>query len=605
MKRRSPGRARKPTPDTSLDACWHRARACWTSAIELKTPRQTTRAQRGAIACIDLRTRQTWVDFTRLESLNLSNCIEALLAHEVGHHAHYPNTLVEGYRLVRFLREELTDLFGLWGEGARVPEVADGRYDVIVNLLFDLLINTTLRDRYEPQFVALYRTLTAAGPPDALFAWYLGLYEEGWYLPPGTLVPAEADAHLEALRPGWRGAARACFEFLFDHAGERPLQLTRFLLDLRPLLPALAEPPGGQASIEGDAGFGGGVLTPEESRRVLDRGAGERAARRWRTTGAGAAVGEPRAGGASGAPGTGGPDPIRDLQDVLRGLCEPVEVARATYARLARQADVDVPRGRVPGDASTPGPTAPWDFGDRIDEIDWLSTLGRHGVAIPGLNLERRTFLPDDPRPGDRITPWIELYVDCSGSMPDPVQQFNPGILAGFVLVEAALRAGGRCRVVTYSHEHRAMPAFVASERLAHAGLLTYIGGGTRFPWDVLLESATRYRPVAGVTRVVLSDGDFLVNFTQPDVAIAGHTPSQTVAAALAAATHAPGALLLLLAARPDAPEMPRLRTAGARVLSVTGWSDLPSVARDLVKVLFPNADHSGTGPTTPSAAPR
>ncbi len=595
-----------PEPDDGLDARWQRARAQWSAAIELKTPRQTTEKQAGAVACIDLRTRQTWVDFARLRTLGLADCAEALLAHEVGHHARYPNTLVEGYRLVRFLREELTDLFGLWGEGGRIPAVAAGRYDVLVNLLFDLLINTSLRAPYEPQFVALYRALTAATPPDPLFAWYLGLYEEGWYLAPGTLVPTTSDAALEALRPGWRRAARACFEFVFDHEGERPLQLTRFLLDLRPLLPAMAEPPGAGASLEGDAGFGDGPLTPAECRRILDHHAGERAARRWRTTGAGAGLsGAGSTTGAGGEPGQGGGDPVRSLQDVLRGIVEPVEVARATYTRLARQADVEVPRAQRPGEDETPGPTEPWSFGDRLEEIDWLATLGRHGLAVPGLNLERRTWLPDDPRPGDHVTPWIELYVDCSGSMPDPVAHFNPGILAGFVLVEAALRAGGRCRTVTYSHVHQAMPTFVASERLAHAGLLTYIGGGTRFPWDVLLESAGRHRPEAGVIRVVLSDGDFLANYRHPDVAAPGLSARRTVTAALAAATRSPGALLLLLAARPDAPEMTALSKAGARVLSVSGWSDLPSVARDLVKVLFPNADHSGTGAETPFAAPR
>jgi hypothetical protein len=571
---------------------WHRARAHWSLAIELKPPRQTTERQRGAIACIDLRTRQTWVDFTRLRALGLEDCTEALLAHEVGHHIRYPNTLVEAYRLTRFLREELGDLFRVWGEGARLAAVAEGRWDVLVNLLFDLLINTALRPAYEDDFVRIYRALTAGNPPDALFAWYLGLYEEGWYLTPGTLVPPDAEARLSALRPGWRPAARACFEFLFDHAGERPLHL-------KPLLPALPAAPEAAASLEGARPFGGGVLTPEESRRVLARTPAERAARRWRTGLEGAVLGgvdparSPAGGTGGGVPAADGGDPVRDLQDVLRGLCEPVEVARATYARLARRAEVTVPRGQRAGEAETPGPTAAWQLGDRLEEIDWLATLSRHAVAVPGFNLERRTWLPEGPRPGERLSPWIELYVDCSGSMPDPVRAFNAGILAGFVLVEAALRAGGRCRVITYSHLHRAMPTFVASERLAHAGLLTYIGGGTRFPWDLLWESARKYRSVAAVTRVVLSDADFLANYEQPDVVAPGFTPPQLVAAALTEATRAPDALILLLAAEDDGPEVAGLRAAGARVVSVQGWSDLPAVARNLVKVLFPDAEQS------------
>jgi hypothetical protein len=431
--------------------------------------------------------------------------------------------------------------------------------------------------------------------PDLLFAWYLGLYEEGWYLPAGTLIDSATDARLEQVRPGWRLAARATFQFLANHPENRALQICRFLLDLEPLL-AKSQPgsqTGARASLEGERPFEG-RLTPEEARRAMQRTAQERAARAWRAgedgrPGAGVSTGS--GGGRPGAGPVG--DPIRDLQETMRHLCDPTDVALEAYRRLAQRVAVYAPRSQAPAEPETPGPTEPWELGDRPEDIDWMSTLTHSGLAVPGHNLEKRTFLSEMPRPGESLAPWIEIYVDCSGSMPDPVKTFNYSILAGFILADAALRHAGRVRVISYSHEHRAMAQFAASERAVQRGLLTYVGGGTRFPWDVLLESATRYRKVAAVHRVVISDADFLYNYLHPDVTAPGLDPAQLVRASLAAATRAPDTLLLLLMIPPAAAEIPQLRAHGARVLTVGEWKDLPTVARDLARTLYPEPSPS------------
>lgn len=592
-------------PPADLDDRWHAARAQWSLAVELKRPLPAK--QPGVVACIDLQTRQTWVDFALLKQHGLEDCLEALCAHEVGHHIRYPNTLLEAYRLTRFLREELVDLSTLWGVPAQVPRVQAGEWDFLLNLVFDLLINTDLKPHYQDAFVALYRHLSAepkdpAVAPDPLFGWYMGLYEEGWYLPRNTLVGPRTDARLTELRPDWRVAAAAAFQHLRANGGNRCLQITRFLFDLQPLWASAPAESGCKASLEGARPFGG-TLSPDDARRVFQPAPGEAEARRWRR---GEEVGPPKkpgrgarasgAGGPSGTPGVGEGDPVRTLQDVMKGLCEPVEVALAAYRRLARRVTLDIPRSQVAGESDTPGPTEPWDFGDRVEEIDWLSTLSRSGQPVPGLNLEKRTWLVEDPVPGQRVSPWIELYVDCSGSMPDPVQHFNFAILAGFILANAALENGGRVRVISYSHEHRAMPDFVTSERHAHAGLLTYVGGGTRFPWDVVYRSHARWRRAAAIVRVVISDSDFLANYLAPDVVLPGFSSPDLVTAALAVATQTPNALVLLLQVPSEAPEVARLRDAGARVVTVGGWSDLPAVARDLVKLLFPAADSGSAG---------
>lgn len=92
--------------------------------MELKRPLPAK--QPGVVACIDLQTRQTWVDFALLAKHGLEGCLEALCAHEVGHHIRYPNTLLEAYRLTRFLREELVDLSTLWRARSRACRAGSG-----------------------------------------------------------------------------------------------------------------------------------------------------------------------------------------------------------------------------------------------------------------------------------------------------------------------------------------------------------------------------------------------------------------------------------------------------------------------------------------------
>lgn len=565
-------------------ARWQAALARWSSAIELRPPQPSPAG--GPIACIDLTSRQTLVDFHRLRTLGLEDCEEALFAHEAGHHIRYPHTLVRARQHARFLRSELAALAEAW----ELPQLAGaaraGQHDGLLNLLYDLLINTDLRPHYEAQFIRLYTTLSQGGA-DPIFGFYLALYEALWYLPDGTLVSPAMAAALDRIAADWRTSASACAQFIVNRPDNRCLQLVRFLIALRPFLAAGAQM-APEASPEGNDGFAG-ELAPEDTARVLRPAPGEEEARAWRRGAApGAAAGRSgeagAAGGLAGQPGQGGGDPVRDAQAVLAGLCDATAVALATYRRLAAAAPVDPPRGMRPGTPEVPGPPVEWQIGDRFESIDWFATLTRGGVAIPGYTLQRRTWLAADPTPGDQVVPWIELYVDSSGSMPDPVRQLNHSILAGFVLVDAAVAAGGRVRVIVYSHHFEAMPDFVQSPRPAWGALLSYVGGGTVFPWRELARSAKRWRRTARVVRVVISDADFCFNFRAPE------DPTARDDGLAEAVEH--GQVIALLDGG-DAATLDAVRARGVTVVPVAGWGSLPALARGLAAALYPTGEPS------------
>lgn len=562
-------------------ARWQAALERWSGAIALRPP-QPSPAD-GPIACIDLTTRQTLVDFRRLAALGLEDCEEALFAHEAGHHIRYPHTLVRARQHARFLRSELSALAEAWELPNLAGAARAGRHDGLLNLLYDLLINTDLRPHYEAQFIRLYTTLSQGGA-DPIFGYYLALYEALWYLPDGTLVSPAMAAALDRLAADWRTSAAACAQFIVNRPDNHCLQLVRFLIALRPFLAAGAQM-AAEASPEGTDGFGG-ELAPEDAARVLRPAPGEEEARAWQrgaTPGTRAGRSEATgAGGKAGQPGQSGGDPVRDAQAVLGGLCDATAVALATYRRLAAQAPVEPPRGMRPGTPEVPGPPVEWQIGDRIESIDWFATLTRSGVAIPGYTVQRRTWLPADPTPGDQVVPWVELYVDSSGSMPDPVRQLNHSILAGFILTDAAVAAGGRVRVIVYSHHFEAMPDFVQSPRPAWGALLSYVGGGTVFPWRELHRSAQRWRRAARVVRVIISDADFSYNFRAPEDLAARDEGLAT------AVQH--GQVVALLDGG-DPATLDAVRARGVEVVPVSGWSSLPILARGLAAALFPEGE--------------
>lgn len=545
----------------TLEEQWRVATERWSPAIALALPRAIAEVD-GPIAYIDLGTRQTHVNFGRLEAMGVLEHVPCVLAHEVGHHIRYPHTLAESRRMLRFLREVARDL--LWdGHRAARP----GEHDWLLNLFFDLLINDDLASEHEASFVAIFRAMQ--GEWGLTFAFYCGVFEELWALQRCSILTAEQDRALAEIDPDWRARAGATGEFVRGHPENRPLQLVRFLAAIRPFLlrdRELGNAPG-EAFEQGP--WAGGELDPDAVGDLLRTRADEEAARRWlREQGA-----SPR--NKAGAAG----DPLVRAQLELEDLAPPSAVALATYRREADRANLELPASLQPGEPFVPGPHQTWDLGDDLDAVDWIGSVARSGMRpVPSINTVARSYLPDDPRPGDREMPWIEIYVDSSGSMPNPVRSYSYQILAGFILARAATRAGGRVRIIQYASvsQRLVMPGFVRAAEPAERALLEYIGGGTDFPWDVLAESVAKWRRVARVRRVVISDSDFLHNFGKP-------TPACEPAELIAEAARAGGFTGLLNLYQGDEP----LRAAGMEVVIVKDWSDVGQAARSLADALF------------------
>ena len=143
-----------PTLDPELDAVvadrWPQAQEHWSRFLLLQPPGDDP--AQAAIAQIDLATRRIGLHYRLIREKKLLDCVEALLAHEIGHHIRYPGTLTAQARL-RLLEKAILPL---------------DNYSV-VNLFTDLLINDALWPSLGDKLARVYQAFASdvtrgAGP---------------------------------------------------------------------------------------------------------------------------------------------------------------------------------------------------------------------------------------------------------------------------------------------------------------------------------------------------------------------------------------------------------------------------------------------------------
>jgi hypothetical protein len=253
------------------------------------------------------------------------------------------------------------------------------------------------------------------------------------------------------------------------------------------------------------------------------------------------------------------------------------EVMAAWYRQQAERWLVRPPPARLVGEAVVPTSPEDWEPGDPVRDIDWRLTLLEHGAELgPATPLKRTPVAEDEGFDVPLWQPKLELYLDVSGSMPDPRFSVNAMTLAAQILVTGATRAGGRARALLYSHTTVPFWSWSRSTTELSRFLMHYVGGGTEFPFATLAESVTscgREQPI----RVVLTDQDFDHNYDED-----AQNP-RTFADAVRASPR-----LVLLLHRPDPTRSKRYRDLGAVVVPIDDLDDFPRMAADLSRALFP-----------------
>lgn len=591
-------------------AAWEAAQRLW--GVRLHDARMAPGAgeEQGAPAWFTFPPVVT-VDPVMVARLGGAAEMESVFAHELGHHVLAPSTRLDALKIRHQMARAL--------QAAGAPALRDEDLALMSNLWTDLLVNARVailqrrRDGAgEPGIVRLSRELYRASrsSPSPLWWVYLRTYELLWNLPGGTLcdpeppepdrrppkqkqelpwtrIAAEHRAAEKALRQARKAAERVSDELaeatvtrpaldadvlaslVRTFAGDAVAGALRFGVVVAPYLidprsDGAGSLPGGTCAADTAA------PTPSELGRVLSD-------RRL----SGAVPSSAGAAAASAAKGSATGQALGIAQTLeLYADADPAAVIAAWYraeaTRWVRPFTQRLPRAVS---ADLPGPFESWETGDDLADLDWPATLQAGGVVVPGVTTLRRSYLADDPPPVSSSID-LDLYIDSSGSMPQP-QTGSPAVLAGTILALSVLRGGGRVRVTSFSgpgqvaghEEYSRDPARTIAD-LAH-----FFAGGTTFPLDLLDKRyAGRGTPDAAHRRhlVVLSDDGLTSLFGDGDPARAD--VARRVRKTLSTAT-------LVVLDRQHRVAEPALR-AGYDVMYIERMDDAPAVCARLAEVL-------------------
>lgn len=126
----------------------------------------------------------------------------------------------------------------------------------------------------------------------------------------------------------------------------------------------------------------------------------------------------------------------------------------------------------------------PWELGDPLDEIDWLQSVTLSPRPIPGVTTMRRLYgqAPGTDKQYEPVD--LDLYVDSSGSMPNPQRVGSYLALAGAIIALSALKAGASVQATLWSGKQQwlSTSGFVRNDGEILAVLTGFFGGGTAFP---------------------------------------------------------------------------------------------------------------------------
>lgn len=566
---------------------WPHALELWSRYTRLSEPiwcstRQDEKKHgvRGSFALIRLVDHRILISLRQVRELGLEEYALEILAHEIGHHVYTPGDLLDAAMALARAR------LGLPGLEAHAPE--------ILNLYEDLLINDRLVRFHSLRIPEIYKILAAGtkGKPSRLWSLYMGAYEILWGLERCSLGgeplegAAEGDARLVARLvrvygndwiQGAGGFAALCLPYLMEDGASKDRGFGA-LLDATSV-GAGGEVPMGLVEMEG-----GEILHPSMDPNVVGEGAVE----------AGDLDGPDNLTAASQVQG-GGTGQCREpfqYGEILKALgldLSSHDAAVMYYRERALPHLVPFPTRPVP-ESQEPlmEGLESWDIGSPLEDVDWLETVMLSPRVFPGLTTVQRSWgkmagRQQDPEPLD-----LDLYVDCSGSIPNPQVQMSYITLAGAIVVLSALRAGSRVQATLWSGSRQfdTTGEFVRDEGRIMRVLTGYLGGGTAFPNHIVrttYEKRTeRDRPVH---LLVLSDEGIDTMAAQDEKGNPGLEISRM---ALEKARGGATMVLNLYSEKTlEHPFYDRVRDLGWGVFRVSDWEGLVDFAREFARLKY------------------
>ena len=556
-------------------SAWPAALALWSKFTRLTEPRWCFTAAEaeaegltGSFAMIRLTDQAVVVNLEDIAARQLDAFALEILAHEIGHHIYTPADLDDHARLIARTR---------WGLPTR-----EHLANFVSNLYADLLINDRLQRSAGLSMAAVYLALNN-GSTDPLWTFYMRTYEILWRLQKGTLAKGdltdrlEGDAHLGArlirsyARDWLDGAgkyAALCLPYLLDDNGQAAQQILRGWRDMENA--SAGGMPHGLTEM--DAGERESAIHPSHDPELS--GLGQRPAHEKPPS---------ESGGPGGSQGQHR-EPFQ-YGEILKALgvnLSPHEVAIRYYRERAAPHLVPFPTELRP-ESTEPLPEGlePWDIGSPLEAADWTESVKLSPTVIPGLTTVQRVWGTTEGSQPKREPLDLDLYIDSSGSMPNPQVNVSYLSLAGAIISLSALRAGGRVQATLWSGARQFLTTggFITDPHRILEIITGYFGGATTFPIHILRDTFAQRTPVDRPVHILhISDDGITTMFANDEKNNSGWDVART------ALTKARGGGTMVLNLYRDWQKDADLQRAhdeqGWQIHVVRSWEDLVAFAR-------------------------
>jgi hypothetical protein len=574
----------------SWEARWPEALALWSKFTKLREPRwcftveeEKAESLSGSFAMIRLNDTSVVISLAQVLAQKLEAFPVEILAHEIGHHVYCPADLSDQGRMIARMRRALPTKEHLAG--------------FISNIYADLLINDRLQRSAGLKMADVYKTLDTKST-DPMWTFYMRIYEILWRLQKGTLAKGKIDSALEAdallgarvirvYAKDWlRGAGRfaaLCLNYLLQDDGREMQQIMRGWLDTRnagagglpdglseidpdeiteAIHPALDEELSGVESEESDQD-----KTPIAS----DLQSNEATRGQYR-------------------------EPF-EYGEILKGLgvnLTPHEIAIRYYRERALPHLVRFPTREMP---ETKEPLMEgldvWDIGSPLEDLDWFESALTNTQIIPGYTTVQRTYGTTSGTLPERQAVDLDLYVDCSGSMPNPQSATSFLTLAGAIISLSALRAGARVKATLWSgaKDYQTTNEFIRDETEILKILTGYIGGATAFPIHLLRDTFKDRKPTSRPVHILVISDDGVDTMFNPDEQ---GTSGWNIAQMALERGRGGGTMVLNLWREwKETPVLVRANEQGWRIHRVQTWDELVEFARAFSKEKYTNEEQS------------
>jgi len=453
---------------------WEDSLALWSKFTRLKNPvfcfnenDEKHEGLTGSFAMIRLNDHSVVISLRMIKEYKLDDYAMEILGHEIGHHVYCP--------------ADLNDYAKIIARAGRSLPGMEQQASFVMNLYEDLLINDKLFREHNLRLDNIYKKLVTENT-DKLWNFYMRIYEILWSLPKKTLTAIEITSSMEAdavlgnrvirnySRDWIKGAGRfaaLCLPYLEEMKDKSAKNFIEIMDTLNASDGSVF--PSGLSEIDDDE-------LENACHPALD----------------GDLTGKTKI--KKGKSGGNYREPF-EYGQILKNLginLNEQDLAKHYYKERALPYLIPFPKKEINISENTlPEGLDVWDIGSPLENINWLETAVRSPVIIPGLTTYEQVYGEESGSLPEFDPVDLDLYVDCSGSMPDPCVEISYLTLAGTIIALSALRSGAKVQATLWSgtNEFKKTNGFVSRENDILDILTGFFGGGTAFPIHILRDT--------------------------------------------------------------------------------------------------------------------